>query len=113
MRPLQGRKHWSIYKIQTAAEVLVAHSHSLCTSIQRPLDDIRCWTSDSDDGGDAKSGNGRDGVVHRVIANVTVFAIDDDAIESGEGDNLSHPYGWKGHEGHQRVFIVLELVQKP
>jgi hypothetical protein len=42
-----------------------------------------------------------------------MLAIDDDTIQTGQGDDLRVSNGWDGDEGQQRLLLASELVQKP
>ncbi len=54
--------------------------YSLCAGIESTLDDIRSSAADTDDGANPEGRNGSNGIVHRVIADVTMFTVDNDAL---------------------------------
>lgn len=53
---------------------------SLCTSIQGALDQIGGGTANPDDGGDTRGSNGANRIMHAVVADVAVLAIDYDSL---------------------------------
>lgn len=62
---------------------------SLDTSVERTLEDIGGGASDADHGADAEGGDSSYSVVHRIIPNVTVFAVNDDRLIDQLGDSVT------------------------
>lgn len=60
----------------------------MSTGVEGSFQDVVGWSADADDGRAAEGGDGGDGVVHAVVADVAMFAVDDDSVEAGEGDDL-------------------------
>lgn len=89
------------------------HAHSLSSGIQGSLDEVWRRSADPDDGRNAQSGNGGHRIVHRVVADVSVLAIDDDTVKACQGYDLRHAHRRQCHEGHEWELMVLKFVQKP
>lgn len=62
--------------------------YSLCSSVQRALEQVGRGSSYADDGADAECRNGTDGIVHRVVADVSVLAVNDDALTVSDGASV-------------------------
>lgn len=108
----------------------------LGSRVEGTLQDVGRSSSDTDDRADPLTANCCDRVVHLVVSNVPVLAVDDDGlakmeaerasqlsfgwskirraayVEAGERDNLCMTDGGDGHEGHQRVLASFELVEQ-
>lgn len=59
-------------------------------SVEGSFDDVVGRTTDADDGRCAEGGDGGDGIVHRIISDVAVLAVNYDAVEACQGDYLGH-----------------------
>jgi hypothetical protein len=89
-----------------------ASKDALSSRVERALDDVGARAPDTDDRADAERTDGGDTVVHRLVADVAVLAVDDDAVEAGEGEDLGVPGVGDGREGHERELARLEPVEQ-
>lgn len=102
----------------------------LSTGIESTLDDIGCGTSNTDQWRNVESGDGSDGIVHRVVTDVTMFTVDYDSLSISQGSgsvrssdvahlktsksyDLGHTDTWNSHEGHQGFLTLLERIEHP